>query len=333
MDLAELRAQERVNQEVRAKYLRRSRINQANETTKRIREASAKTASPEVASSIQKSPYQLEWEAQEQERQKQASSAALDRLMEEQEMKKRKYYDKVKPAEEARDYAKQLEEAGFEHEPKTSNLEAFSLDSFDPTTKEFSGITYYNLEIMEKPPLTVKNSHVREAANGKEEVLVAAMKPRQYLGSASHAKRSSTKQKLVNIQNGIPKFGGGTPNELIILPFRLARKHYKDKSIAATEVNDIVLKGAKEISSSDSTISAIISAHGKDNRLVHPAREVTTNTIVNSSAKLDTEDPREVQEFAISKACDIPSCAFCYSEAEVKTIPNFEEQQKTLGFV
>jgi hypothetical protein len=214
----------------------------------------------------------------------------------------------------------------------TSNLEAFSLGSFNPETKEFSDITYYNLEIKEQPQLQVKNSHIRYAAKGR--VLVAAMKPKQQLQQQQGASaKKEIKEKLVNIQDGLPRFGGGTPEELIILPVRLARKQYKNRTISASQVNDLLLKGAKEIESSAPTISAISFSYGKDSRLTHPARQRSTNTIVNSSAKLDTEEgdpPREVEEYIIGKPCQIPGCSYCYQAAEVKTIPDYPSQQQSV---
>ena len=88
----------------------------------------------------------------------------------------------------------------------------------------------------------------------------------------------------------------------------------------------MLLKGYKEIDRSAPEITAIISAYDMDTRLIHSAKEVQNNAVINS-AKLGKEEPRKVQEFVVAKACSVPSCSICFSESEVGTIPDHASQQ------
>lgn len=235
----------------------------------------------------------------------------MDRLQQEQQARVSQYYDKTVPANEVKDHIR--EELKIDEQPETKTLEAFSLGSFNPNTKMFSDITFHSLLIQEHKPLQVKNSHIKHPGEGK--VLIAAAK-----------KRSDQGIKQINIMNGMDKFGGGTPKEKIIVPIRLARKEYKDKQLSGSQVNDLLMKGYKEIDRSTPEIIAIVSSHDLDTRLIHSAKEVQKSSAINS-AKIGKEEPREIQEFIDGKSCNIPSCSVCFSESEVGTIPDYTSQQ------
>jgi hypothetical protein len=120
--------------------------------------------------------------------------------------------------------------------------------------------------------------------------------------------------------------GAGRKQDKIILPVKLTRKECKGKTLSGSAVNDLLLKGYKEIDRSAPEITAIISAHDMDTRLIHSIKEVQNNTVINS-AKIGKEEPRQVQEFTVPKPCNMPSCSICFSESEVGTIPDYASQQ------
>jgi hypothetical protein len=286
----------------RARELRRGQVSFESEAREMVKRASQKAVAPE------KSDVQI---AYEQEQARQASIAA-DLLME-QQLKRIQEYGHTHPASETKQKIK--EDLKIDEQPNTQTLEAFSLGRFNPNTKLFSDIVFHSLQIEEHPQLQVKNSHIKHPGEGK--VLIAAAK-----------KRSGDQGvKQINIMNGMNKFGGGTAKEKIILPIRLARKELKGKTMSGSAVNDLLLKGYKEIDRSSPEILAILSAHDKDQRLCHSITEVQKSSAINS-AKLGKEEAREIQEFKVpSKGCNVPQCSICFSESEVGTIPDYTAQQ------
>ena len=225
-------------------------------------------------------------------------------------------FHRLEPAAEARNYAQQL---GIDHQPPTATqtLDAFSLGNFNASTKQFSDIVFHSLQIEEYPQLQVKNSHIKHPGEGK--ILIAAAKKRYGDGGI----------KNINIMNGMDRFGGGTQKETIILPVRLTRRELKDKTLSGSQVNDLLLKGYKEIDRSSPEILAILSAHDRDTRLCHSINEVQKNSSAINSAKLGKEEePRHIQEFKVpSKGCQVPTCSICFSESGVTTIPDYEAQK------
>ena len=89
----------------------------------------------------------------------------------------------------------------------------------------------------------------------------------------------------------------------------------------------MLLHGQKEIEESAPVIRAIIGAHDLDTRLLHDnIKLVRNNAIVN--AKSLGEDPRTTEVYQVpANGCGAPSCPFCYSAAEVTTIPDYASQR------